>query len=166
MNYCQLNVFNSRLASTACHLIPALNLTNSILNNIVFLVISLAIDILMIIFTNKNLERKLRLSHDPKHINEAVELKKNITKMILTNGIVFFLSHIPEFTFTFAFVIFKSEFGVFCFYFLNCEKLVELTQTLTFLPISLNFFIFLRFDHHFRESFLELAKRFSCKKNG
>jgi hypothetical protein len=70
----------------ACHLMPALNLTNSILNNMVFLVLSLAIDILMIRFTNKNLERKLRVSHDPKHINEALELKKNIIKMILTNA--------------------------------------------------------------------------------
>ena len=158
VNYCELNLFNSTMVSFACRSFPILNLANSILNYIVFFVISCVIDVLMVRFTNENLERKLHLSHDQTHINEAINLKKNITKMILINGILYFVSRVPDFILTFAFVIFKHKFTLFCFYFFNCEKILELTQTLIFLPISLNLFVFLRFDHHFRNSFHELVK--------
>jgi hypothetical protein len=92
--------------------------TNNILNNIVFFFISIIIDVGLIRFSNQNLQRKKRLfsNESSTSLNEAIKLKQKINKMIITNGILYFLTHIPEFALAIFTLRIDSNFSAYCMY--------------------------------------------------
>ena len=149
---------------TACILFPILNIVNNVLNNVLFLFLSIFIDVSMIRFTNKNLAHKKQINADLKHIKEAQMLKAKVNKMIIVNGLLYFVSHVPEFICTLALIVLKRELTDFCYFVYSCFKLLENMQTLNFLSISLQLFVFLYFDTNVKESFHNLIQRLFKKK--
>ena len=133
---------------------------NNILNNIVFLFISVIIDICLIRFANKNYEHKKELFHDPKHLEEALAHKNKVKKLILTNGILFFFSHIPEFVSTLALIIFKEKLHLFCFTYFSSTEINEIFEKFSFIGIGLQFFVYKHFDQNFISSLNDLKGRF------
>ena len=129
---------------------------NNILNNVLFLFISVIIDICMIRYSNKVIEKKKAL-HCP-HIADAIQYKNKLNKMIITNGTLFFMAHIPEFIVTLI-VLFRTsiDFVSLCFYAFDCNHLIEMAQVFHFISISFQFFIFLIFDSNFKKSFADLV---------
>jgi len=151
----QKNVLKLSLTSSFyvnCEIFKWFNLINNILNNGLFLIISIFVDIFMIRFSNKLIVVKKTL-HCP-NLNEAIAYKAKVNKMIITNGTLYFCSHFPEFFATLVFYFVKSNDVVnFCYMTYDCTSLIELAQAFHFLSIGFQFFIFLIFDHNFKNFF-------------
>ena len=131
-----------------------LNIINNILNNVLFLFISVFIDILMIRYSNKVIKEKMSIKCP--HIADAIQYKNKLNKMIITNGTLFFFSHIPEFAVTLVVSFLKTpDFVKFCSIAFDCYRLTEMAQTFHFISIGLQFFIFLGFDHNFKKSLVD-----------
>ena len=161
LKYCQYSHEDYKFLSLGCKIFPILNVLNNILNNILFIFVSLLIDICLLKFTHKNYKHKKELFKDKKHIEEALEHKKKVKKVILTNGLVFFLSHMPEFMATLVIIVYGNELKMFCFSFFSCTDLLEIFETFSFIGICLQFFVYKHFDKNFIESFENLKERFS-----
>ena len=158
IKYCQ----KSRISANfpiSCKLFPVLNMINNILNNVIFIFISGIIDLFMIKFAQENFQRKKEIFHDQKHLDEALMLKRNVKKLIITNGIIFFLSHVPEFILTLLLILFKNRLANFCFYFISCFELIEIFESFSLISISFQFFVFKHFDHNFILSITDLKKK-------
>jgi len=134
-----------------CKLFKWLNLINNILNNFIFLFISIFVDISMIRYSNELIKKK-KILNSP-HLAEAIQYKAKLSKMIITNGTLYFFSHFPEFIVTLVFYFHKSaEFINFCYGIFDCTILIEMAQVFHFISIAFQFFIFLIFDHNFKSS--------------
>ena len=142
-----------------CQIFPILNMINNVLNNVLFLFVSVMIDISMIRFLNKDFEHKKELFHDQKHLDEALEHKNKIRKLIITNGILFFISHMPEFVATLLLLVFRKELKYFCFFYFSCTEINEIFEVFGFIGASVNFFVYKHFDHNFIESYKEIKEK-------
>jgi hypothetical protein len=161
LKYCQKVDGDYKILSSRCRIFPILNLINNTLNNIVFFFISVTIDIFMIRFANKKYQHSIQLFHDQKHLDEALEHRRKIRKLIVINGILYFFSHIPEFVSTVLFIVFKKQLEYFCFFsFLSCTEMNEIFETLSIFSISLQFFVYKHFDKNFYESYQDLKNKF------
>jgi hypothetical protein len=139
-----------------CTIFPILNLVNNILNNILFLFVSVLIDFLLVRFANKNYQHKKQLFHDKKDLNEALEHKKKIKKLVITNGVLYSFSHIPQFILTLFLIVYKRELEFFCYFYFSCTGINDLFETFGFVSISLQFFVYYHFDLNFYHSFKDL----------
>jgi hypothetical protein len=132
-----------------CGIFKWLNLINNILNNGLFLIISIFVDIFMIRFSNKVIKDKKALNSP--HLNEAIAYKAKVNKMIITNGTFYFFSHFPEFFATLVFYFVKSnDILLFCYMTYDRTSIIELAQAFHFISIGFQFFIFLIFDQNFK----------------
>jgi hypothetical protein len=138
---------------------PILNFINNIFNNILFLFINVVIDIFLIRFANKNYRNKKKIFHDQKHLNEAIEHKKKIRNLVITNGILYFFSHIPQFVSTVLLISFKKELEFFCYFYFSCTEMNDLFETFGFISMSLQFFVYKHFDENFYQSFRDTKER-------
>jgi len=157
--YCQDQNFYTWF-SFKCQLFPILNLLNNVFNNITFLVINIVIDIFLVKFSNETLKKKISMLTDQDHINEALKHRDKINRMVVFNGLLYFLAHAPEFTVTLLVYIFKKELNEFCVFYFSCTEIIELSESFSLVSISLQFFIFKHFDNNFGHSFIEIKRRF------
>jgi hypothetical protein len=138
-----------------CEIFKWFNFVNNILNNGLFLIISVFVDIFMIRFSNKVVKEKKAL-HCP-HLSEAIAYKAKVNKMIITNGTLYFVSHFPEFLATGIFYFSKSiAFFDFCYTVFDCKSIIEMAQAFHFISVGFQFFIFLKFDQNFKHSIHDL----------
>ena len=128
------------------------------------MIICVLVDILLIRFANKTLKRKLTMIVDERNKLEAIDHRDKITKMVLLNGVIYFLSHVPEFIITILLIGFRKNFAEFCFYYISFTELMEMSESFCLISISLQFFIFKHFDQNFRKSFKDIIKRILRKK--
>ncbi len=148
LRYCNLKVPKN------CSLFWILNLVNNFFNNVMFLMLSVIIDVLMIRFSNRIIKEKRALNCP--HLKEAIKFKAKLNKMIITNGMLFFVSHIPEFVVTLLVIIFQKLLAEFSFTGFSFSELIEIAQTFHFISIQFQFFIFLKFDRNFFNSCRDL----------
>jgi hypothetical protein len=136
-----------------CGLFKWFNLINNVLNNGLFLIVSIFVDIFMVRFSSKVIKEKKALNSP--HLNEAIAYKAKVNKMIITNGTLHFCSHFPEFFATLVFYIVKSnDILYFCYMTFDCTSIIELAQAFHFISIGFQFFIFLIFDQNFKKMYL------------
>jgi hypothetical protein len=166
VNWCEdeLTVKTSHFMSL-CQFFTAINLVNNILNNIIFFFISFVIDLNLIHVSNENLKSKKKLfSSDEAHIDQALRFKEKINRMILFNGLVYFVSHFPEFLVTLLLIVFHKILEHHCFTLFSCVDLIEISQSLNFVMIFSQFFLFKKFDKNFDDSFQNLWERVFFQK--
>jgi hypothetical protein len=138
-----------------CEIFKWLNLVNNILNNGLFFIVSIFVDIFMIRYSNKVIKQKQSLNCP--NLSEAIHYKEKLNKMIITNGILYFFSHFPEFIFTLMFYFLKSDGFINFFYMAyDCTSIVEMAQVFHFISIGFQFFAFLKFDQNFAKSLVDL----------
>ena len=115
--------------------------------------LSVIIDVLMIRFSNRIIKEKRALNCP--HLKEAIKFKAKLNKMIITNGMLFFVSHIPEFVVTWLVIIFQKLLAEFSFTGFSVSELIEIAQTFHFISIQFQFFGKLRyyFEQHFSPKF-------------
>jgi hypothetical protein len=137
-----------------CKLFKWFNVINNILNNVLFIFVSICVDACMIRYSNQVIKQKKALNC-PNVTEAAIEYRNKLNKMIITNGTLFFLAHIPELIITLIVSFRKTyDFVEFCTLGFDCSHLIEIAQTFHFISIGLQFFIFLQFDHNFKKSLI------------
>ena len=172
VNYChyyirgQIPKWNT-IAGFKCNMFNTLTMVNNILNNMVFFFISIIIDVGLIRFTNQNLtlKRKLFTSADSPALVQAVKMKEHINRMVITNGLLYFVSHVPEFVVILLLLVYKKSMSIYCASYFSCIEFVEIAQVFNFCSIGLQFFVFKHFDKNFRECLGKLLRRSAAVKN-
>ena len=153
INYCEFNIYSIKAFAFKCKLFQILNLINNVFDNILFLLISVILDVLLVRFSNELLKKKQILISSEKVLTQALIYKETVNKMIITNGTLYFMSHVPEFVITVILIVLEKKLAHFCNYMFSCTKIIEIAQSFNALSISLQFFIFyLLFDKNFRQS--------------
>ena len=143
-----------------CQFFTVINLINNVFNNIIFFFVSFVIDLNLIHVSNENLKSKKKLfPPNEVHIDEAIRFKEKINKMILVNGFFYFVSHFPEFLVTLLLILFHKKLEHHCFTLFSCVDLIEISQSLNFVMVFSQFFLFKKFDKNFNDSFQNLWNR-------
>ena len=150
-----------------CLIYKVLNMFNNILNNVVFFFVSIFIDIGLVYFTNQNIENKRKLfgNTESHALNKAIKLKDKVNRMIIYNGLLYFVSHAPDFFMFLLMTIYNNDLSLYCIKLFSCTDLLEISQIFCLLSIGFQIFVFIRFDKNFRNSFFNLWHRLKKKKN-
>ena len=152
-----------------CELFVALNMVNNIFNNILFFFISILIDVGLIRFTNHNLERKKHLfnGEETLELTQAKKLKEKVNKMIVTNGLLYFMSHAPEFVMALVILVFEKRLSNICLKSISCVELIDITHVFSFISMCFQILIFKKFDSNFCMSLENVLDRtlYKCKIN-
>ena len=151
--YCLYNLELSKFDVFKCSLFPILNLINNIFNNVFFVIICVIVDILLIRFTKEALKKKLTMIVDERNRKEAIDQRDKITKMVIINGTIYFISHVPEFVITIVLIVCKQRLAEFSFYYISFTELMDISESFVLISISSQFFIFKKFDQNFQKSF-------------
>jgi len=166
--YCLFTDTPTKMFSFGCKIIPILNLINNVLNNMLFIIFSIIVDIGLYRFAKQYVKEKTHMFHDQKHKDEALEHQKKINNLILINGILYFLSHFPEFITTILVISFDGQLKEFQFLYYSNNNFVEISEAFGLLAISLQFFVLNYFDNNFINSFKQMRndfwKKYSCFK--
>ena len=77
------------------------------------------IDIGLVLFTNQNIENKRKLfgNTESHALKKAIKLKEKINRMIINNGVLYFVSHAPDFVMFLLINVYYTN--IFLLYFLN-----------------------------------------------
>ena len=153
IRYCSNDLYFSQTFSFNCKFISILNLINNILNHIVFFIVSIIIDIFLLRFTHAEVKRKKQSNFDERIINDTIKMKTKVNRMVLSNGILYFLSHAPEFSIDIFLMVGKKRLDSFCKFEFNCESIREITEAFIMLSMSMQMFVFLKFDKNFKSMF-------------
>lgn len=148
----------------ACKVLTILELINNVINNIVFIILSLILDICLFKSAGETVRHKKTLLSDVTHLEDALRYRKHITWLVFCKSLLFFFSHVPEFATQILLLVYKSSLTDFCYWYFSCSKILEMSQSLNLVSISLSFFVFKKFDKNFRESFNILVSTFLPKK--
>jgi hypothetical protein len=161
-------VFCEDSNANECRLFNGFKITIHLLNDIVFFVLVVVIDICLLKYFNKEMENKLRTQKNmsDERKSEIQKSKKNVNRMVIVNGLIYAFSHLPEFVTTLLLIGFARFLKMFCTQKLSCELANEEAQFFCLISIFAQFFIFLSFNRSFRESFHDLKERLAKKKNG
>jgi hypothetical protein len=123
------------------------------------------IDIFLFIISKKNLKNKMKISNDKKTIDVAIKFKNNMNRMVILNGILFFIAYFPELITNITLIIFDKKINQFCYQFISCNLLNEFAQFFNFLSIGLQFFILKKFNKSFNKNYNELKSNFLKRFN-
>jgi hypothetical protein len=121
------------------------------------------VDVLLYRFSKKYVAEKTNLFKDQKHKDEVLEHHKKINKLIFTNGLLYFFSHMPEFVVTIITISFDKKLKLFSAYYFTSSKLIELSEVFSLLAISLQFFVLNHFDSNFKASFKQIKENLRRK---
>ena len=160
------------------------NSISDVINYVVFVVVIIIIDIVLVVQMKRTLEDKLKW-YDKETNSQKYEAKKKenenainkLIKMVIINtviGVIFklpssFLS-VVNLIATFYYRNYKNPFiaplfGEFYFYLVNTDffiLIVDIYEFLFVVSITIQFFIYMRFDKKFREGYEMI---FASKKN-
>ena len=155
IEYCQmqdLSALRVRPPLLKCNMFTTFNMINTILNNMVFLFVSILIDLGLVRSMTKNVARKRRLfaGMDTNELNQAIKLKEKVTKMIITNGVLYVVSHLPEFALATLLLAVEKKLGATCQYDFKCGQFIDVAQVTNFFSMSFQILVFKRFDKNFR----------------
>jgi hypothetical protein len=145
-----------------CQIFEIIKLINNLLNDVFLLIFTVIIDILLFKNYGKILIKKKKLGNSKK--NKANDAKHRISKMIIINGIIYFLAHLPEFSSIILLFVFRLKMRELCSLEMTCDKINEIAQFFIFISMISQFFIYYSFNNFFKESFSSYFTKLS-KKN-
>jgi hypothetical protein len=107
VEYCSTN-------KVECQFFEIMKLFNNLLNDVLMLILTLIIDILLLKNYGEMLIKKKKISYGK--ANKANEAKHRITKMVIINGMIYFVAHLPELSSVILLYIFRADLFEFCLY--------------------------------------------------
>ena len=159
------DVDNCRDENFKCKLFRGFNLINHFIIDFVFFLINIIIDLYLLEISKKFLKNKKKITLDKKILDSASKSNKKITKMVLINGLLFFIAYAPQFLSRILLLAFDKYLFKFCFLYYSCKNLTDLAEFFTFFSISFQFFLYKKFNNKFSEQFRLLKKKMaSCFK--
>ncbi len=141
-----------------CRLFNAFKIINQVFNVIVFVVLNLFFDIILLKQFDKNMKKKVHLETSLNRMKDIKKKTKKLTKMVVVNGILYFISHAPEFVSTLLLLIFSKKLLHFCNERISCDIINEEAEFFIIISMISNFFIFKHFNKNFRDSFRQLIR--------
>ena len=140
-----------------CQLITSLKILDSATNDILFFVLCLTIDCYLFVTFKKEIEQKKKVSTIK--VDDLDKKQEDLTKMIIVNGVIYFVSHSPEFVSSVLLIIFAHKISNICMFKISCDIINENAQFFSLVAITFQFFVFKRFDQNFKSSYIELESK-------
>jgi len=142
-----------------CKIFSTFKLIETIVNDVLIFILNMIIDIFLYSTYSKEIEHKKKLSSsNPEELDKK---QKDLCKMIIFNGVLYFVSHFPEFLTTLLLNLFPNKkFYNFCTYKFECDIIIENVEVFSLISITCQFYIFLRFNCLFKNSFKEMKSKF------
>ena len=144
-----------------CRLFNAFKLLNNIINGILFVFLNIFIDIFLIKVFGESIKLKFHMEFNRSKVEEYKKKIKNLTKMVIVNGVIYFLSYIVELTVTIMLIVFSERIFHFCSEKISCDLIKEEAEFFIVFSMMANFCILKTFNKNFDESFKNLKMR-SC----
>ena len=142
-----------------CRLFDVLKIVNSSINDIVFFVLNIIIDLFLFSFIKEDMKRKLAARGENADKSDLIRTKKNLNYMIVFFGAFNIVSHAPEFCMTILLLIYRKRLVSF-FEIYDASSLVnDEARFFTLVSIAFQFYLFLVFNKYIRESFYDLLGR-------
>jgi hypothetical protein len=136
-----------------CKLFNVFKLVNRSLNDLLFVVLNILIDLFLLKRFKNHLNRKLKQISDSAQHKAIEKSKKNLNRMILFNSFLYVLSHLPEFIITLLLIIYSKKISNFCKNKFSCDLLNEEAEFFGLISIVCQFYVFKIFDKNFKKSF-------------
>ena len=147
-----------------CEFFNAFKIINSILTSVIVVILNSIIDLCLLRDYGIDIKKKLKMATNKNKIEELKKKKKEVTKMVFVNGLIFFFSRIPQFLTSIMLLFFANRISEFCHYKLSCDLINEEAEFFNLISIVVSFFIFKKFDHNFKDSWADLLHRFFILK--
>ena len=146
--------------SSQCDLFNALKSINQLFNGIVVVILNFLVDLCLIKVFNKEINTKMKMKLSTHKVDELMKKKENLSKMVIVNGLIYFVSHMPKCVTTLLLVVFTSKLRMFCIERISCDLLNEEAEFFALFSMISNFYIFKYFNPNFQESYRNLKARF------
>ena len=91
--------------------------------------------------------------------SDLLAKKKKINQMVIVNGVVFLVSHMPEFVVTILLLVFRKNLFFMCSYVFSCDLIIQEAEFFNSISIVCTFYVLLVFDRNFKESFYNILKK-------
>jgi len=158
-----LEIFDVKYCSITfhvmCKIFSTLKLFETIVNDVLIFILNLIIDICLYFTYKKEIEHKK--THSSLNPEELDKKQKDVCKMIILNGVLYFVSHFPEFLTTLLLNLFpNTRIYNFCTFKFECDIINENVEAFSLISISCQFYVFLRFNCLFNNSFKERKNKF------
>jgi len=151
--------------SAYCRLFNVFKSIDVAVNDVIFLLLSLFLDIFLFRTFKKEMDGKRKMLNSTKNSADDLDKKQDdVIKMVITNGLVYFLAHMPVFLTSILLISFSNRMFKFCSYKFSCDLINEIARFHCLISMFLQFFIFLRYNSVFKNSFKDL-KDFYFKKD-
>jgi hypothetical protein len=147
-----------------CSLFRFFKISNSILNDILLVILNLIVDIVLLRNFHRHLDKKSRQIIDMDHHKNIQKSKTKVNRMILFNGLLYVFSHLPEFVATLLLVVYSKKISNLCQYNFSCDLVSEEAEFFCLISVVCQFYIFKVFDKNFKESLCDLKQRFFSRK--
>ena len=142
-----------------CHMFNTFKIGSQVFNGILFVFLNIVIDFCLVRMFNKEINAKSVLELNKKKIDELKKKKEKCTKMIVINGLVYFISHMPRCASTTLVIVFSNRLQHFCTDKMSCDLINEEAEFFEVISMIANFFIFKCFNRNFSESWADFKQR-------
>ena len=89
-------------------------------------------------------------AHDNEvNLNHDKEIKKKVTKLLIVNAVLTFITRVPSFCVTIWLFVHKDRLSEFCYGYFSCPEIVDMAQAFELMFISIQFFLLNFFDKNF-----------------
>ena len=141
-------------------LFDTLKIVNNFLNDIVCFVLNIAFDLFLLKYFNQDIRHKMHTRNKGTDNSDLEKKRKNVNRMIFVNGILFVVSHLPEFVSAIVLVVKRQTLFVFCYYRKICDDLFnEEAQVFSLISVVFQFYIFAIFNKNFQMCIKQLRTK-------
>ena len=154
--YCESNGVDKNYK---CNLFKFFKIFNSILNDILLVILNLIVDAILLRNFHRHLDNKSRHIIDMDHHKNIQKSKKKLNRMIFFNGPLYVFSDLPEFVTTLLLVIYSRDISRFCNFNFSCDLVSEEAEFFSLVSIVCQFYIFKVFDKNFKASLQDVKER-------
>ena len=148
-----------------CKLFSVFKIIDRSVNDIAFFVFNVALDVALFKKFKEKINKKKKILSGS-HAKEMAKKTDNLTKMIIINSMVNFVSLFLPFVSAVSLIAFAKRLEMFCTWKVSCDLINENFQFFSTLPVVLQFFIFCRrFNANFKASLRQIfPKLFGSSK--
>jgi hypothetical protein len=138
-----------------CKLFNLFKMIYRSLNDLLFVILNIFIDLVLFVKFKKHMNSKLRQINDQAQRTLIEKSKKNLNRMILFNSFIYIFSHLPEFAATLMLNVYSKEIVFFCSYKFSCDLLNEEAEFFGLISMVCQFYVLKIFDKNFKRSLNE-----------
>ena len=147
-----------------CKIFNGIKMFNNVINNILFFLLTIILDIILLNGITDIIRHKMKVLENIK-LEEEEKKKKKLSIMVLVNGVIYLISHLPEFLTMSLLIVYNDSLVTFCLNKMRCDKLNEMAQFFNYISILSQFSINKNFNRLFNETYQEILHKIKKKLN-